>query len=111
MLSHENIFDNTKKIAEYLNINSRSRTITTMPSSYSYGLSIINTHLFKGASIITTKYTLFEKKFWFLFKKYKPDNLNGVPFIFEILKKIKIENFNLSKLKYVTQAGGKLDNN
>tara|TARA_B100001971_G_C18212500_1_gene551656 strand:- start:316 stop:1713 length:1398 start_codon:yes stop_codon:yes gene_type:complete len=111
MLSHENIFDNTKKIAEYLNINSRSRTITTMPSSYSYGLSIINTHLFKGASIITTKYTFFEKKFWFLFKKYKPDNLNGVPFIFEILKKIKIENFNLSKLKYVTQAGGKLDNN
>ncbi len=111
MLSHEGILDNTEKIAKYLKINSRSRAITTMPASYSYGLSIINTHILQGASIITTKYTLFEKNFWSLFKKYKPDSLNGVPSIFEIFKRIKIENFNLNKLKYVTQAGGKLDNN
>ena len=111
MLSHEGILDNTEKIAKYLKINSRSRAITTMPASYSYGLSIINTHILQGASIITNKYTLFEKNFWSLFKKYKPDSLNGVPSIFEIFKRIKIENFNLNKLKYVTQAGGKLDNN
>ena len=70
-LSYSNLLDNANKIAQYLNIKSSDRPITTMQPSYSYGLSIINSHLIKGSSIITTEASLFEKKFWQLFKKNK----------------------------------------
>ena len=35
-----------------LNIDSKQITITTMPMAYSYGLSIINSHLQAGSKII-----------------------------------------------------------
>ena len=108
-LSYLNLFDNAKKISNYLKIKSNHKAITTMQPSYSYGLSIINSHLLKGASIVMTEKTLFEKKFWELINKYKVTTFGGVPFVFEILKKIKFEKMYLPYLKYVTQAGGKLN--
>jgi len=107
-LSYGNIWSNTNAISESLNISSIDRAITTMPMSYSYGLSIINTHLFKGASIILTEATLMEKPFWNLIKDCEATTFGGVPFIYEMLKKLRFEKIQLPKLKYLTQAGGKL---
>ena len=64
MLSYLNLFNNAKNISIFLNIKSSDRPITTMQPSYSYGLSIINSHLIKGASIIMTNASLIEKRFW-----------------------------------------------
>ena len=108
-LSYLNLFDNAKKIAKFLNIKSSDRPITTMQASYSYGLSIINSHLISGSSIIITELSLFEKKFWEIFRKKKATTFGGVPFIFEILKKLNFNKMNLPHLDYITQAGGKLD--
>ena len=70
-ISYRNIHENTKSIIKYLNIDQSHRTITTMPSFYTYGLSIINTHLFSGASIVTTNMSIVEKSFWKLMKNQK----------------------------------------
>ena len=75
-LSNENIFDNTKKISEILKIKKTDKTITTMPPFYSYALSIINTHLQNGASIILNRLSLIDKNFWKLIEKLKPNNFN-----------------------------------
>ena len=53
-ISYENIFHNTLDIVNFLKIDENHRTITTMPPFYTYGLSVINTHLFTGASILVT---------------------------------------------------------
>ena len=37
--------------------------ITTLPPSYVYGLSIINTHLKVGAKIVLNKFSVLEKIF------------------------------------------------
>ena len=55
-ISYENIYQNTKSIVNFLGINKQHRTITTMPPFYTYGLSVINTHLFVGASILVTNF-------------------------------------------------------
>ena len=47
-LAYNNIQSNAESIANYLQINSNERPITTLPLSYSYGLSIVNSHLLKG---------------------------------------------------------------
>jgi long-chain acyl-CoA synthetase len=109
-LSYENIYDNTKKIVKFLKIKSIDRPITTMDPSYSYAISILNSHLHVGASIIMTEKSLFEKNFWELFKLKKSTTFGGVPFIYNILKKINFEKLKLPSLKYITQAGGNLNN-
>ena len=81
-----------------------------MEPSYSYAMSILNSHLISGASIIVTEKSLVEKNFWVIFKKKKATTFGGVPFIYDILKKIKFDQFKLPYLKYITQAGGNLNN-
>ena len=110
-LSNINLKVNTNSIINYLKINSKHTTITTMPMGYSYGLSIINTHLESGAKIIVNEKTIFEKGFWKNIINYKVTSFGGVPQIFEQLKKLKFESLNLPNLKYLTQAGGKLEEN
>ena len=106
--SYRNIESNTDSIAKYLEISEEDRAITTMPMNYTYGLSIINTHLFKGASIILTDVSLVDKRFWEVLKVNNATTLGGVPFIFDILKKLRFSQMELPNLKYITQAGGKL---
>jgi len=108
-LSYDNIVSNTESISEYLNISSEDRAITTMPMNYSYGLSIINTHLSNGASIVLTEDSLMSKEFWALIKEKNVTNFGGVPYIYEMLKKLRFERINLPNLKFITQAGGRLN--
>ena len=108
--SYKNINCNTKSITQYLGISKNDRLITTLKPSYTYGLSMINTHLFKGASIILSNYSLVEKKFWKLLKEKKATTFGGVPFMFETLNRLGIDKMNLGSIKYITVAGGKLNN-
>ena len=62
--SYKNIEANTKSIVEYLNLDETERPITTLPMNYTYGISIINTHLWVGASLILTDKGLMQKEFW-----------------------------------------------
>jgi len=105
-----NLRDNIKKIVDYLKINKKNNTtITTMPLGYSYGLSILHTHLYAGAKIILNNKSIFEKDFWNLIKKNKVNSLNGVPEFYEYLKKINFEKRIEKSIKYLTQAGGKIN--
>ena len=106
--SYDNIASNADAITQYLEITSADRPITTMPMSYTYTLSIVNTHLLKGASIIFTDATLMEKRFWETLRDNNATTFGGVPYTFEMLKKLRFERMNLPNLKYITQAGGKL---
>ena len=107
--SYRNIESNTAAIVNYLGITEEDRAITTMPMNYTYGLSIINTHLYKGASIILTEDSLINKRFWETLSDNQATTLAGVPYIFEILKKLRFKKMDLPNLKYITQAGGKLE--
>ena len=106
--SYRNIESNTDSIVKYLEITEEDRAITTMPMNYTYGLSIINTHLFRGASIILTDDSLINKRFWGVLRDNHATTLGGVPYIYEILKKLRFSKMDLPNLKYITQAGGKL---
>lgn len=108
-ISYENIKANAAAIADYLSIDEYERPITTLPMYYSFGLSIINSHILKGATILLTSKTLIEKKFWTFLKDQKASSLSGVPYTFEILKKLKFSQMDLPFLRTITQAGGKLN--
>jgi long-chain acyl-CoA synthetase len=53
-LAYKSVQSNAQAISDYLQIDSSERPVTTLPLSYSYGLSVINSHLLKGAAIVLT---------------------------------------------------------
>lgn len=108
-LTYKNIYSNALSIKKYLDLDSSHSTITTLPIHYSYGISVINSHLLADAKIYINKLSFFEKDFWHNLAKNKITNFSGVPFHFEILHKLNIEKLNLNSLKFCTQAGGKLN--
>lgn len=106
--SYKNIESNAKSIVEYLELDENERPITTLPMNYTYGLSIINSHLMVGATILLTEYTLMNREFWAFFKEQNATSFGGVPYTYEILKKLRFFRMDLPSLKTMTQAGGKL---
>tara|TARA_B110000008_G_C16921446_1_gene544933 strand:- start:47 stop:1468 length:1422 start_codon:yes stop_codon:yes gene_type:complete len=110
-LSKGNLKHNTNSIINYLKITRQDSSITNLPISYSYMLSVINTHLEVGASIIISKYSLIEKKFWETIKNSKITSFNGVPYTYEIITKIGLKNIKIDTLRYLTHAGGKIEKN
>jgi long-chain acyl-CoA synthetase len=108
-ISYDNLETNANSIAEYLSIDENERPITSLPMSYTFGLSIINSHLIKGATILLTSKSLMEKEFWTFLKEEEATSLSGVPYTFEMLKKLRFFNMNLEHLKTMTQAGGKMN--
>ncbi len=109
-ISYKNLLSNAISISNYLNLNSDEIAITNLPMSYSYGLSIINSHLYVGAKIVVTEKSLIQRDFWELMKLNNVTSLSGVPYTYEILKKIRFFKMDLPSIKYITQAGGKLSN-
>lgn len=106
--SYANIKANTDSIVNYLSLNEKERPITTLPMSYTYGLSVINSHLSVGASIILTQKTVMQKEFWQQFKNCMATSIAGVPYIYEMLDRLHFFSMNIPSLKTMTQAGGKL---
>jgi len=76
--------------------------------NYSYGLSIINSHLLKGTTIILTDKTVFFRDFWDIFNDQRCTSFAGVPYTYTMLKRINFDDIQLPTLKTMTQAGGKL---
>lgn len=109
-LSQNNILSNARSISEYLRIDVKERAITSLPFCYSYGLSVINSHLYAGASVVLTNRGLFDPLFWQLIKTHDVTNMAGVPYSYEILMKLRFERIDLPSLKTMTQAGGKMAN-
>lgn len=110
-ITYNNVFANTKSICEYLEIDKHDRAITSLPMSYSFGLSVIHTHLYVGASILVSTRSVVEKEFWNSVVGKQVTFLSGVPFTYELLEKIKFRSKDFKSLKYLVQAGGKLNPN
>lgn len=106
--SYRNIQANAESIVQYLELDETERPITTLPMNYTYGLSIINSHFQVGATILLTDATLMQKEFWDFFKGQEATSFGGVPYTYEILKKLRFFRMDLPSLRYMTQAGGKL---
>ena len=107
--SYENLRANTSSIAAYLHLDETERAVTNLPLHYVYGLSILNTHLAVGASVVVTEKTLFDRSFWQLMRDKEVTSFSGVPYTYAMLKRLRFFRMELPALHTLTQAGGKLD--
>lgn len=108
-LSEENIIANAKSIINYLPIDANDITPLNLSIFYSYGLSVFTSNSIAGGTIVCTNKDILNKEFWTDFDTYGYTSLAGVPYVYEMLNRIGFTKKNYSTLKYMTQAGGKLN--
>jgi len=107
-LSQANLHSNAQSICAYLPIQSDHTTITTLPMNYSYGLSVINSHLLAGACVFLNQASVVDRAFWQTLETQQINSIAGVPYSWEMLLRLGITKKELPFLHYFTQAGGKL---
>jgi acyl-coenzyme A synthetase/AMP-(fatty) acid ligase len=83
--------------------------MTTLPFNYVYGLSVVNSHLWAGGTLLLTDRSLVQKEFWAFFHRARPTSLAGVPYTYELLKRLRFLQMETPGLATLTQAGGKLN--
>ncbi len=76
---------------------------------YAFGLSVITSHLFSGASVRLTNYSFSDSEFWKLVRADEITHLPGVPFHFQTMLRFGLERLNIPSVNSVAQAGGALD--
>jgi acyl-CoA synthetase (AMP-forming)/AMP-acid ligase II len=108
-LSRDNLQSNAEAIATYLGIRPDDRAATTLPLHYCYGLSVLHSHLLRGAALILTGLSVADPAFWALFRRERGTTFAGVPYTFDLLDRVGFATLDLPHLRYVTQAGGRLD--
>lgn len=108
-LTEHNITSNAESIIEYLGITSGERAITSLPMYYSFGMSVINSHLHCGASLLLSDKTVMQGEFWKFVKEQKATSIAGVPYTYEMLRRLRFFRMDLPHLKTMIQAGGKLN--
>jgi len=107
-LSHENLRSNAESIAEYLCLASGERAITSLPLHYSYGLSVLHSHLLLGHAIVLTAESVSDPIFWQQVDRFGVTSIAGVPYSYELMAHSGFFDRRHPSLRYMTQAGGKL---
>lgn len=108
-LSYRALSSNANSIAASLNIAAPDRALTTLPPNYSYGLSVINSHLAAGASLVMHNASLMTRDFLRIVQQENVTTLAGVPSWYQMLLRTGFDKAETPRLRVLTQAGGRLD--
>jgi long-chain acyl-CoA synthetase len=106
--SRSNILSNALAITSYLKIGPDDRPITSLPLHYTYGFSVLSSHLQLGATLLVTDRSIMQNPFWTFLKEAGATSLAGVPYTYQMLKRLGFLRQNPGSLRTLTQAGGKL---
>jgi long-chain acyl-CoA synthetase len=104
-----NLDANARSIAEYLQLTPAERPITSLPMPYSYGLSVLNSHLLAGAAIVFSEDSVLRREFWDAIDRHGCTSFAGVPYTYQLLLQAGLLNKRGASLQTLTQAGGRLD--
>jgi acyl-CoA synthetase (AMP-forming)/AMP-acid ligase II len=99
---------NTRSIASYLALSEADRGLLMLPLHYSYGLSVLNSHLAVGASLFVPRHSVLDAGFAEDLADHGVTNIAGVPFSYELFERIGLRERHLPLLRFMTVAGGRL---
>jgi acyl-CoA synthetase (AMP-forming)/AMP-acid ligase II len=99
---------NADSIATALGIDGDETAPTTLPLFYTYGLSVLNSHLLRGGTVVLEREGLLRPEFWRAVHDHKATSLAAVPYQYEMLRRLRFDPGQYPVLRTLTQAGGRL---
>ena len=107
MLTHRNLVSNAQSIIKYLALTEKDSVMVVLPFYYSYGNSLLTTHIIVGGTMILENSFLFPNKILDRMAAEKVTGFSGVPSTFALfLNRSAIREYHFPNLRYITQAGG-----
>src|SRR6202020_959175 len=107
-LSRDAVVANARQIAGALAIDERSVGIAHLPLHYSYGLSVVTSHLVAGGRLCLINDSITSQSFWSKIQNVGGSHFPGVPFHYVALARLGA-GLVPDSVKTFTQAGGALD--
>lgn len=109
MLSNRNLVANTLSILGYLSLEPDDRTLAILPFCYSYGNSLLLTHVAAGASLVIENRFAFVDRALETMRDRQVTGFSGVPSHYSILiNRSRFLSLEWPYLRYMTCAGGAL---
>ena len=108
-LSRAAIAINARQIATALGMSSDDVGVAHLPLSYSYGLSVVTSHLIIGATVQLIDQSVTTPDFWNELGRAGATQFPGVPFHYNFLARADLARSAPRTLRCFTQAGGRLD--
>ncbi|HWA10168.1 MAG TPA: AMP-binding protein [Opitutaceae bacterium] len=107
-LSRKNLEANARSIAAYLGLKPGENAAQALPLHYSYGLSVLNSHLVAGGAITLTRHSFMRPEFWRVADQRGCTSFAGVPYMYETLHRLRWTPAKHPSVRTLTQAGGAL---
>lgn len=107
MLSHDNLVANARAIVNYLALTPADRGLCVLPFQFSYGNSVLTSHLVAGATLAIEDNLAYPLRSMQRMAELAVTGFAGVPSTFTLLlTRCRLRDYDLKALRYVTQAGG-----
>jgi acyl-CoA synthetase (AMP-forming)/AMP-acid ligase II len=107
-LTARNLESNAGAITDYLGLGPGERAVQSLPLHYSYGLSVLNSHLVAGGTVVLTPHSFMRPEFWRHADEERATSFAGVPYMYETLHRLRFDPAGHPSLRTLTQAGGAL---
>ncbi|GAA2694054.1 AMP-binding protein [Actinoplanes palleronii] len=107
-LSRAAVLANAEQVAESLGVTGDDVAITTLPLFYSYGMSVLHSHLLRGATVVLERTGIMQRDFWAAVNEHRVTSMAFVPYQFEMLRRLRFDPATYPSLRTITQAGGRL---
>lgn len=107
MQSHRNLVSNIRSILAYLKLAPDDRIVNVLPFYYTYGNSVLHTHLAVGAGLVLENSLVYPHRVLERMVQEAATGFSGVPSTYALLlARTRLEDYDLSSVRYMTQAGG-----
>lgn len=106
-LSHDALAANTAAIVTALGISAADRAVGHLPLGFAFGLSVVDSHLAAGGSVLLTRDGFLASAFWQAVRAARCTVLPGVPHQMEALLRLGIDRLAVPELTTLLQAGGR----
>ena len=106
MLRHRNLVANSRSIIEYLGLCTSDTVMAVLPFFYSYGNSVMLTHIAVGATLVVNQSFMYPNLILDQMRNEDVTGFSGVPSTFAILlNRSAVRDYEFPSLRYLTQAG------
>lgn len=107
-LSHAALIANSTAIIDYLDYQPGETAFVALPLYFSYGMSILNSQLLSGGTLVLNTLSVTEPEVWQRFERHRATSLTGVPHTYELLEQAHFLTTDHPSLRYMACGGGKL---
>lgn len=107
--SYNNLEAQARNISKFFEMDGTEKPMVDLPINYTMGLSVLNSHLYVGATALLTSLNPISSKYWEFLKSNEATSLTNVPYYYEILKKLRFFRMDLPSLRIISQGGGRMN--